>query len=215
MKQHHVVFAAIGSVMTILFLILVNYLTSPSYIWFIYPAFPLLLWLVSVYLLSKGRYKIFVLVASLLTLLYLSAINYIHTPEHPWILYALWPIMLLVVLTFLGKYSWKLSMAWIGTVLTIVYYSGLNYYLSPGYPWAIYPTYVVLWWPMLVYCIKAKKYFGLSVLATLVTAIFFVMVRVVSSPHVIWEIYPIFAMIWWPLSMYFYGSGRRKHSTIK
>ncbi len=48
MKQE-IVFATIGSIMTIVFLMIVNLLTSPEHLWFLYPSHILVLWPVSLY----------------------------------------------------------------------------------------------------------------------------------------------------------------------
>lgn len=208
--EHKITFATIGSAMSILFLIIVNYLTSPGHLWFLYPSYVIILWPMSLYFLSKNQYKFFALFVGIVTIFFLVAANYTNESDHPWFLYAIFPIILWVILAFLGKNSKKLSVAFIGSASTILYYSVLNYYLSPGYPWAIYPAYVVLWWPILLYFIRAKKYFGLSLFGTLLTSIFFIVVSVVSTPNVIWEVYPIFAILWWPLSMYFYGAEKKK-----
>lgn len=208
MKQE-IVFATLGSMMTIVFLMIVNLLTSPEHLWFLYPSHILILWPVSLYFLSEKQYKFGVLFAGSVIIFFLSINNYFNSPGHPWVLYAAYSIVLLVVLTFLGKASIKLSVAIIGSLAAILYYSILNYYLSPGYPWAVYPAYAVLWWPVLLYFTKTKRYFGLSVFGTFLTVVFFIVVRAISTPNVIWEVYPIFLILWWPLSMYFYGSNKR------
>ncbi|MFD1450212.1 hypothetical protein [Oceanobacillus sojae] len=208
MKQE-IVFATIGSIMTIVFLMIVNLLTSPEHLWFLYPSHILVLWPVSLYFLSEKQYKFGVLFVGLVIILFLSLNNYFNSPGHPWVLYAVYSIILLVVLTFLGKSSIKLSVAIIGSLAAILYYSFLNYYLSPGYPWAVYLAYAVLWWPTLLYFISSKRYFGLSIFGTFLTVVFLIVVSAVSTPNVIWEVYPIFLILWWPLSMYFYGSNKR------
>lgn len=38
---------------------------------------------------------------------------------------------------------------------------------------------------------------------------FFVFINVYYTPNVIWAIYPIFAILWWPLSMYFVWSRKK------
>lgn len=39
--------------------------------------------------------------------------------------------------------------------------------------------------------------------AVLITA-FFVFINMYYSPHIIWFVYPVFAIIWWPMSMLFH-----------
>ncbi|QQZ11319.1 hypothetical protein [Heyndrickxia vini] len=204
MRKQDVIFAWLGSIISILFFIIVNFLTSPNYHWFIYPSFFLLLWPLSMYSIKYGNYKVHSVMVSALIILFLLAINVFHSPEHPWILYAWYPIIWWPILMFLEKKRSTVSIGIVGSVVTIVYYSTLNILLSPSYPWAIYPIFAVLWWPMAVYYSKMKDYFKFSISASILIIIFFITVNMVSSPHEIWAVYPIFVTLWWPLSMYYY-----------
>ncbi len=38
---------------------------------------------------------------------------------------------------------------------------------------------------------------------------FFIFINLYYTPHIIWAIYPIFAILWWPLSMYFVWSRKK------
>jgi hypothetical protein len=211
MDRHNVGFAVIGSLMTIIFFMIVNYLTSPNYLWFIYPAFVLLLWPGSLFFIRKGKYKQHALFGSILIIVFLITINYVHSPEHPWFMYVVFPALCWPLAVFCGKKAKTLAFAFIGSMSTILYYSLLNLTLSPDYPWAIYPAFAVLWWPLCLYYSRQKNYFGLSVTASLLTILFFIIVNVVSSPHTIWAIYPVFLILWWPLSMYYYHFKRKAH----
>ncbi|GGP15905.1 permease prefix domain 1-containing protein [Oceanobacillus neutriphilus] len=97
-----------------------------------------------------------------------------------------------------------------GSILFIALMVFINLYYSPSTIWFVYPTFAILWWPALLYFIRSKRYFGLSVFGTFLTVVFFIVVSAISTPNIIWEVYPIFLILWWPLSMYFYGSNKRK-----
>ncbi|WP_249310611.1 hypothetical protein [Bacillus sp. FJAT-49736] len=96
------------------------------------------------------------------------------------------------------------KMGLLGSFATIGYYTILNAGLSPQYPWAIYPAFVVIWWPLAIYHTKQKKFFQFSIYSSLLISIFFIIVNIVSSPQEVWAVYPIFTVLWWPLSMYYY-----------
>ncbi|MEA0555798.1 hypothetical protein U1P98_12885 [Lysinibacillus irui] len=116
---------------------------------------------------------------------------------------------------YLGEKAKTLQTALIGSASTIIYYALLNIMVSPQYPWAIYPAFLVMWWPLALYHAQRKTFVAFSVTATLLISIFFITVNVISSPSVIWAIYPIFVTLWWPLSMYFYVYKRRMyHATF-
>lgn len=204
MKRFDLGFAVAGSVMSIIFFMLVNYLTSADYLWFIYPAVALLLWPIGLYCARKGRHKLLSLSYSLIIIVFLIIENIKDSPDHPWALYAVFPILWWPILTFLGQRAKTMQVAWIGSISIILYYVILNIILSPQYPWAIYPAFVVLWWPLSLYHAQKKTYFKYSIHASLLIIVFFITVNAVSSPHTIWAVYPIFTVLWWPLSMYYF-----------
>lgn len=211
MNKHHIGFATAGSLMSIIFFMIVNYLTSPHTIWFIYPTFLLLLWPLSLIFIVTKKVKLFSFVYSILFIIFLITINYLYSPSHPWFLYAAFPVIWWPISLLFGNKAKTLTFAIITSICTIFYYSFLNFLLSPQYPWAIYPAFAVLWWPMSLYYVRKKNYFGLSVTASLLLIIFFISVNIISTPYIIWAVYPIFLVLWWPLSMYYFLYLREDH----
>jgi len=114
---------------------------------------------------------------------------------------------------YLEEKAKTLKIALIGCASTIIYYSLLNIILSHPYPWAIYPSFFVIWWPLALYHAQRKTFVAFSVTATILISIFFITVNIVSSPGVIWAFYPIFVVLWWPLSMYFYVYKRKMYNS--
>lgn len=190
--------------MSIIFFMLVNYLTSPQYLWFVYPSFVLLLWPVGLYCMKKGKHKLLSLLYSAIIIIFLITENVLYSPEYPWVLYAIYPILWWPILLILGSRAKRMTTAWIGSISIILYYLALNAFLSPGYPWVIYPAFVVLWWPLSLYHAQKKTYYKFSLHASFLIIVFFSLVNFVSSPHTIWAVYPIFCVLWWPLSMYYF-----------
>ncbi len=195
--------------MTILFLIVVNFLTSTEHLWALYPAFSLLISAVGIYCIYKKKYLLLSFLCSLLTLLFLIIMNVLNTPEYPWVLYTIAPIILWPILVSVGKYAGTLLIALLGSTGIILYYLILNLFLAPGYPWVIFPAFVVLWWPLVIYHVKRKTYFNFSLQASLFISLFFILLNIISTPDTIWAVYPIFAVIWWPLSMYYFVHKRK------
>lgn len=208
MSKHNIGFAISGTVMTIIFLGVVNYLTSPHYLWFIYPAATLMLWPVTYMLISSRKYKEHALIGCITVMFILTVLNYFYS-VHPWILYTLFPIACWPIAVYSGRRAKTLLFAITISLAAIIYYTVLNMFMSPQYPWAIFPSFVVLWWPMTLYYVRRRQYFMYAVAASLLTSIFFIAVNVISSPHTVWAIYPIFAVLWWPLSLYFYYELKR------
>lgn len=204
-------FSIAGSLMTMIFLGVVNYTTSPQTMWFIYPYLLLLLWPITLFFMAKKLYKQYSIVCSALIITFLIVENYIYAPDHLWFVYAIYPIIWWPILMYLDEKAKTLKTALIGCASTIIYYSILNMIVSPQYPWAIYPAFLVIWWPLALYHAQRKTFVAFSVTATILISIFFITVNVVSSPSVIWAIYPIFVTLWWPLSMYFYVYKRKMY----
>lgn len=204
MKKYEWRFVTAGCVLTIIFLIVVNFITGAQYPWFIYPALLLLLIPFGIYSIIEKKHTLFSMVGSLILLVYLVIENMIKTPDYPWFLYAVAPIVLWPILIKLGKRNGKMSVAVTISALFILYYTILNIYLAPAYPWAIFPAFSILWWPLSLYHVKRKSYFAFSIHSALLISLFFIIVNVFSSPGEVWAVYPIFVVLWWPLTMYYF-----------
>ncbi|KAB8130730.1 hypothetical protein F9U64_13950 [Gracilibacillus oryzae] len=204
MKKYELSFAVVASVITIAFLLVVNLITSTAHLWFIYPAFVILFWPVSLYSLKKGKHKQFSILCSLLLIAFLVVMNYINTPEYPWVIFGLFPILWWPILVLLGDRAKTIQVALIGSSSIILYYICLNIIMGAQHPWVIYPAFVVLWWPLAVYHGQRKSYFAFSIQASILISVFFITVNAITSPQAIWAIYPIFCVLWWPLSMYYF-----------
>jgi hypothetical protein len=209
LKRFDVGFAVAGSVMCIIFITLVNYLTSPGYLWFIYPLLAVLVWPIGLYSIKNKKHKLLAIVCSTLIIGFLIIENLIESPNYPWSLYAIFPIIWWPTLIFLGERAKTMPVAWIGSTSIILYYAILNVLLAPGYPWVIYPAFAVLWWPLSLYHAQKKTFVSFSMYASLFISVFFIIVNIISSPGTIWAVYPIFCVLWWPLSMYYFVYKRK------
>jgi len=49
-----------------------------------------------------------------------------------------------------------------------------------------------------------KLNLGFSIWGSVLIICFFIFINFYYTPHTIWFVYPTFAVLWWPLSMYFY-----------
>jgi len=76
-----------------IFLGIVNFTTSPQTMWFIYPCLLLLLWPITIICMYKKMYKQYSIICSTMIIVFLIIENYIYTPDHPWFIYAIYPIV--------------------------------------------------------------------------------------------------------------------------
>ena len=194
-------FAVAGALLTILFLALVNVLTSRDYLWFVYPSFAVLWWPAAV-ICAHRHPKVFSVVGAFMTLLFLAGINLMFSPSVLWVLYAAFPVACWPVLLFLGKRAGRPAAAFAVSLLAAAYYVLLNVFYSPGFPWAVCPIYAVMWWPIAVLFAKNKKPMALSAAGSVWSILFFIILNAVTTPWTIWAVYPVFGILWWPLSVF-------------
>jgi hypothetical protein len=209
------VFSIIGSIVLITFFILTNYVTSPSEIWFYYPIFVIIWWPLSVFFSGPSTIKVYSVLGALIIISFLTLENMIKSPYCPWALLTYFPVLMWPVGVLLGRRLGKLSIALLGCFFGIIYYTVLNIYVFEGFPWAIFPAYALLWWPLAIAFAKRGRHLVFSVSGALLSAALFIAVNIITTPHNIWAVYPIFALIWWPLSIYYFVYSNQKVNSIK
>lgn len=194
-------FALAGSILTIGFLAAVNLQNSPDHLWFLYVVGPLAWWPVGTYFESRDRLRALSLAGSALMIAYFIAVNLFLSPGHLWFLYACYPFVWWPVVMYLGRKAGTLAFAFICSAVTVIYYTALNLLLSPGYPWVVYVAFAVAWWPLSMYYAQKKRWLAYSFAASAMSIAFFIIVNLISSLCVNWAIYPIYAVLWWPMAM--------------
>lgn len=85
----------------------------------------------------------------------------------------------------------------------------INFYYTPSNIWFVYPVFAILWWPMSLffqwYRNKKDVRIGLpfSVCSFLLITALMLFINFYYTPSIIWFVYPVFAVLWWPLAMFF------------
>lgn len=197
-------FAAAGSLMTVLFLFCINYSTGLNHPWFLYPSLAVIWWPLSVYSATHRSQRKFSVLGCLLIIGSLTIMNLISSPSCPWALYAIYPALWWPIAIFSDRRMGTLRMAVVGFIVTSAYYSLLNLLLSPQFAWSIIVIYAVAWWPFSIRFASKRLHFEYSVACTALTIAFFIILNLISTPRVCWAVYPIFAFLWWPLSLLFF-----------
>lgn len=86
----------------------------------------------------------------------------------------------------------------------------INLYYTPRNIWFVYPVFAVAWWPMSMYFhwlhkkTDASIAFPFSVASFFLTTMLFLFINFYYTPHIIWFVYPVFALIWWPIAAFFH-----------
>jgi hypothetical protein len=208
--RHAKLFSLAGSLIIIAFLYMTNFMTSPEQTWFLYPSFAVIWWPLSMFLGNPRTIKAYSIVGALMILAFLITVNIVYTPFYPWSLYAVLPVLMWPAGVFLGKRAGDFTTAVVFSFVVILYYTALNFLLSPAFPWAIFPAYAVLWWPAGIALAKRGHLMLFSLCGALLSAALFIAVNLITTPHSIWAVYPIFTIAWWPLSVYYFVYKRKR-----
>jgi hypothetical protein len=98
-----------------------------------------------------------------------------------------------------------------GAVLIIGLLVFINFYYSARVIWFVYPTFAVIWWPMVMFFrwIHIKKEvsigFPFSVCSFILILGLLAFINIYYTPRFLWFVIPAFAVFWWPLAMFFHN----------
>lgn len=97
-----------------------------------------------------------------------------------------------------------------GSILLTAFFVFINFYYAPNVIWFVYPLFAILWWPLSMFALWKRQKTGRKMAfpysvagAGLIIALVLFM-NLYYTPQTIWFVYPAFAVIWWPVSVYFY-----------
>ena len=203
-------FSVIGFLLLSASAAVVNYSTTPGELWFYYVIFAASFWPLGVFLGKPKTQKAFSVFGALYIFAFCAADNLLHVPGTLWVLFTVYPLILWPVCVFLGEKVCKTSYATVLAGAGILYYIALNLFLFPGFPWALCTAYALLWWPLGVAFAGRGQSLLFAVCGAVLSSAFFIWLNLAASPHVIWAVYPIFALVWWPLSIYYFVYKPRK-----
>lgn len=144
----------------------------------------------------------FIALGSLMTGIFLFIANMITTPHIIWFIY---PCIFLILWpgTLYFAYRKKLKSYSLFTSTIIIFtLCFINIIESPNVLWFLYVAYPVLWWPIFIFLGKRAKELYIAVIGAIVTIVYYTLLNIIISPEYTWFIYPSFAVIWWPLSIY-------------
>lgn len=203
-------YAFTAGAMTIGFLAAVNLITSPSFPWSVFPSLGILWWPLAVSFKGKHKPFSFSIAAVLLIIATLTAINLITSPGFLWCVFPIpallwWPL----AVGFAGKHK-PFGFAVLGSLLIIGTLASINLITSPSFLWSVFAALGILWWPAAVLAAKKKSPFGFSVIGSLLAMALLAAINFMTSPGFPWCVFPLFGIVWWPLSVYFHVTRKRR-----
>ena len=203
-------FSVIGFLLLSGFAAIVNEITTPGILWFHYVIFAASLWPLGVFLGNPKTQKAFSVLGALYIFAFCAADNLIHLPGTLWVLFTVYPLILWPVCVFAGEKVCKAPYAAVLAGVGILYYALLNGFLFTGFPWALCTAYALLWWPLGAAFAGRGQSLAFAVCGAGLSAAFFIWLNFATTPQVIWAVYPIFALLWWPLAVYYFVYKPRK-----
>jgi hypothetical protein len=209
-RREPVRYAAVMTGLSIAFFAAMNLLYTPGTPWAFYPAFALVWWPMTLFFARKTAWITYSIAGSLLTVAFLAAVNLLYSPGTPWVFYpafalAWWPM----TMSFARMKAW-FAHAVAGSLLTIAFLAAVNLLYTPGFLWSAFPALAILWWPLAVYFKGRRNPLGFAIEGSILAILLFVAVNLMTSPGFLWCVFPAFAVLWWPLSVFFHNLGRRR-----
>ena len=197
-------FSISGCTLISVFFILVNIITSPGYLWYIYPIFAALWWPLSMILCGAKRYKLYSIVMSMLTIVFFSIVNLISSPNTLWFIYpslavVLWPLsMYFAKEKYIKLYSIIISLVFAAFLILI------NYIYTPNEIWWTYTVFYLIWWPIVMLLGSKAKTTTFAIIAALAIIAYYIAQYLIHTPgeHP-WYLYIILPILLWPYSTYF------------
>lgn len=208
-------YSVAASLLAIIFLTAVNLITSPGFLWCVFPALAILWWPLA--MAFKGSHKPFgfSVAGAALAIGTLLIINLMTSPGFLWSVFPAlailwWPL----AAGFRGKHKpFGFSIA--GAVLAIGTLLIINLMTSPGFLWCAFPAFGILWWPAAIFFAERRSPLGFSIAGSLLVIGLVTAINFMTSPGFLWCVFPIFGIMWWPLSVGFHGAHKRKLASSK
>ncbi len=156
-KKQYKLLSIIGALITIVFFATINYTTSPIHPWFLYTALPILWWPIIQYSGKWAKTFSFSVISSCIFIVYYIFLNYLISPSYPWSIYTTFTFIWWPIAVYFVKNRKPFILAIISTLLISTFFILVNLISSPSNIWAVYPIFMILWWPLVIYYFKVRK----------------------------------------------------------
>jgi hypothetical protein len=110
------------------------------------------------------------------------------------------------------RYALGFSIA--GSLIIILFLAFINFYTGSRFPWFIFPTYAILWWPVSVFFVGKHSMKMFSLVGSFITIALLFLTNYLTSWNYPWFLFPSFAILWWPIAMFFGSKSHKAFSII-
>lgn len=147
----------VGSIMILLFLLLINIVFSPCVLWVLFALAPLIWWPVTALLGKRASGTAFAVFSFFAAMLYYGLLNIFVFTGHPWVIYIAFALFWWPLSRHLARRRHLFALSVVGASISIVFFLAVNLITSTGFLWFVYPSFGILWWPLSVYFFIYKK----------------------------------------------------------
>lgn len=213
-KAKTVPFAVISAIIITLYYVLINIFVEPRHPFWIYVAYGLLWWPLGIAFSGKTSQKLLALISLAANIAFVIYFSQIIRPDYNWSIYAFGPAVLCSVMLFFGEKSRTLAFSILAYLLLLAYYGYINAFVETRHPFIIYIAFALAWWPTSLSFVRHRNLLRYSLVSFFLIAAFFTATNLVTTPHVLWAVYPIGAAAFWPLSVLVFGKKPRKENRL-
>lgn len=131
------------------------------------------------------------------------SVNHMAGSNTIWFVYPIfailwWPMTMIL----LSKGKIKVYSA-VSGLLIVLFLIITNYITSPDHPWFLYAGFPAIWWPIVMFAGRKAKTLKFSIVGSISVILYYAVLNFFISPTYPWVIFIIYAVLWWPISMYF------------
>lgn len=192
-------FAWLSYLFLLIYYVLINVFIEPRHGFSVYIAYALVWWPMARAKKVEMNPKVFSLVGVLFHIAFMVGMNYFVKPEYFWSIYLIGPLMMWPIAVFLGNKAKSLSFAWMSFLGLGIYYTLINLVYEPRHPFILYILFALIWWPLGLAFKNHQQAFKFSVQGFLVFVILFMGINWITTPNLLWGLYPLSVLTVWPI----------------
>ncbi len=190
----------------------INLWVEPRHLFTVYIAYALIWWPISVTRRNKINRKALSVLGAVANMAFMFSMNQLVKPEYFWSIFVFAPLLWWPICEFAGQKAKTVGFAWFSFIALGGYYGLVNYFIETRHPFILYILFALAWWPLGIALSKHKNVRRFSVEGALLLAMFFGIVNWITTPSVVWAIYPISVTMLWPICVLIFV--RRKPAPV-